>query len=178
MIADDSLEILFLDMRTQLYNEWGGVFECDTDARFVSCHRNMSGMRYNQPIVVDDNCTVGILCLTILEKCLDAEKEYPMTFWVECMRIFLSQEFVFETEISLEGLFDSFIGFMLDFNSTYPLTLPSIFHSTREMHRGITFFMARVENRESFIIHALGTEIVLHHDLVSPQNPEEDPHES
>lgn len=170
MIADDSMETLFYDMQRQLYNEWGDTFECDTDSKFISCHRNYTGFEYHAPMVVDDNHTMGILCLTVLEKCLDAEHEYPRTFWVECMRIFIAREFAFDTDKPNDNLFDSFIGFMLSFNNTYPLTLPSIFHSTQEMHRAIQFFIPRIDGMEAFVLHVMASEILLKYES---ENPEE-----
>ena len=175
---DDSLETLFYDMQRELYNEWEGLFKCDTDSKFIACHRSCTGFNYHTPAVVDDSCNEGVLCLTILEKCLDAENEYPSTFWLECVRIFLAREFTFASNKKIESLFDSFIAFMLQFNNTYPMTLPSIFHSTREMHKAVTFFITRVETeRECFFLHVMSTEILLKYDSEEVE-PQIESHES
>lgn len=158
-------EDLFYDMQKQLYEEWSGQFECDTDNKFTACKKDHLGINYHTPPIVSDNSTIGIICLSILEKCLDAENEYKNTFWLECMRVCLKREFIFEIDKSEENVFDSFIGFMLSFNSTYPLTLPSIFHSTMEMHKAARFFMPRTDKNETFFLHVLTTEILLRYEL-------------
>jgi hypothetical protein len=170
---------VFYEMRSHLYHEWCETFVCDTDSKFVLCQRRAGVPHYHAPPIVKDNAVLGIVCLSILEKCMDAEKQYPMTFWVECMRVCLSREFVFEVEEKIESVFDSFITFMLDFNSTYPLTLPSIFHSTMQMHKACQFFMPRFDKREGFFMHVLTTDIVLKYEsevdsLLSIHEPDEE----
>ena len=174
----DAMEVIFYDMQRQLYNEWCEEFLSDTDSKFIACQRRISGPHYHTPPSVEDNETMGVLCLTMLEKCMDAEKEYPATFWVECMRQCLSREFIFEMNETIEKVFDSFIAFMLDFNSTYPLTLPSIFHSTLQMHRACQFFVPRINNKNTFYTHVLTTDILLKYDsgeigIVTPHEDDE-----
>ena len=177
--TQNEMETLFYDMQRDLYDEWSEVFQCDTDSKFVACQRRLSGPHYHTPPIVTDNETMGVLCLTILEKCMDSEKEYPCTFWVECMRICLYREFVFEIDQTSEKVFDSFVAFMLGFNATYPLTLPSIFHSTLQMHKACQFFMPRVDKNESFYMHVLTTDILLKYNAeeirpVSIHEPDEE----
>lgn len=102
--------------------------------------------------IIDDNAENGIICMSMLDKCLFSEKEYSGTFWRELLDLITHDDFRTSTLMSSARMFITFISFMVRFNDTFPNILPPIIHSTYEMHRAGRFSSERA-NSDSHLLH-------------------------
>ena len=144
-----------------MYTDWYGQFSCDTDCTFKCVHVHEGVATYIPAPDVSENPKVGLLCLEILEKCLESEYLFPMTFWLECMRCFAYDKYHEVVEKSVTYLFHQFLVYMLRFNDTYPLTLPPIFHSGVEMRKAAQFYKMKSDVLVLLIVRIYNTSLVI-----------------
>jgi hypothetical protein len=152
---------IFYQIEECVFNNYDGVFaNNEGDIKFDFVHHVCGVTTPIRIPVIDDNAENGIVCMSMLDKCLFSEKEYPGTFWRELLQLLTEDAFDTITLINPARMFVTFISFMCRFNETFPKTLPKISHSAYEMHRAARFASERADSNAHLIHKVYNTNIL------------------
>jgi len=98
------------------------------------------------PQVMDDIPTdLQMLSLGILDLCLDSEKQYKGSFWLECFRVMSYNMYHESYETSIIKIFYGFLHMLVKFNTSEIGILPNIWRSTQCMRKAAAFYSNRTD---------------------------------
>jgi hypothetical protein len=157
---EDDVDI-FYQIEECVFNNYDGVFvNNEGDIKFDFVHHVCEVTTPIRIPVIDDNADMGIVSMSMLDKCLFSEKEYTGTFWRELLQLLTEDAFGTRNVMDVPRMFVTFIAFMCRFNDTYPRTLPNIAHSAYEMHRAGRFASERADSNTHLIHKVYNTNIL------------------
>lgn len=128
-----------------LYDVYAEAFVTDTDSKFHIGYLRGGVMSITTPFCFEQSVhgeELASLCSKILDFSLDSEYEYSGTFWLESLRFITCGG----NHHMIEILYDAYMTFLINFNDSFPRTLPKIFRNTRELTHAFAF----IENRQQY----------------------------
>ena len=172
---------LFYQIEECVYYNYKDVFiKNDEDGNDIKFDFVYHAFEVTRPIrlpIIDDNSECGIVSMSMLDKCLNSENEYPGTFWRHLLDLLTHDDFHTSSLMSSSRMFITFISFLARFNETYPKVLPSIIHSTYEMHRAGRFVSDREQTNPQLIHQVYNTNILSRYEDPQEPNPADPIHD-
>ena len=133
------------DMMEFIYTEYFQVFDTDVDVCFRVMYRDdEGGVEDLQNYTGEQDAEMDLICFKMLEMCMECERAFAGTFWLEFMRC-LTFGVGIQHQKPRSSVLNAFMHFMMKFNDNYPKTLPTSFHSVIDLNVAAMFYLKRYD---------------------------------